>query len=45
MREKSDITSRRYIIEDDLTFRPTPRAAPDELAETAARLRQALARV
>jgi histidine triad (HIT) family protein len=44
MHEKTDITSRRYIVEDDLTFRPTPRAAPDELAETAARLRQALAR-
>lgn len=44
MHEKTDITSRRYIVEQQLTFRSTPRAGPQELAETAARLRQALAR-
>lgn len=44
MHEKTDITSRRYIVEDDLTFRCTPRASPNQLAETAAQLRQALAR-
>jgi histidine triad (HIT) family protein len=42
MHEKTDITSRRYIAEESLTFRCTPRASPSELAETAAHLRRAL---
>lgn len=42
MHEKTDITSRRYIVEEDLTFRSTPRAPPDELAATASELRKAL---
>mgnify|MGYP000483558511 CR=1 FL=1 len=41
--EGTDITSRRYIAEPDLTFRNTPRADDAELAETAARIRAALA--
>ena len=44
MHEKTDVTSRRYIVEEHLTFRPPPRAAPEELAATVARIRQALAR-
>jgi histidine triad (HIT) family protein len=43
MQEKTDITSRRYIAEDQLTFRSPPRASAAELAATAARLRTALA--
>ena len=43
MQEKTDITSRRYIAEDQLTFRSTPRASAAELAASAARLRAALA--
>lgn len=35
MVEGSDITSRRYIAEERLTFRNTPRATEDELAVTA----------
>jgi histidine triad (HIT) family protein len=41
MREKTDITSRRYIAEENLTFRSTPRASADELAAAAAKLRAA----
>jgi histidine triad (HIT) family protein len=41
--EPTDITSRRYIAEEQLTFRSTPRAPDDELAATAAALRAALA--
>jgi histidine triad (HIT) family protein len=41
--EPTDITSRRYIAEEHLTFRSTPRAPDDELAATAAALRAALA--
>jgi diadenosine tetraphosphate (Ap4A) HIT family hydrolase len=33
----TDITSRRYIVEDRITFRPTPRAPDEELAAVAAR--------
>lgn len=40
MHEKTDITSRRYIVERDLTFRPRPRASEAELAEVAERLRE-----
>lgn len=42
MHAKTDITSRLYIVEQSLTFRCTPRASPNELAETAAELRRAL---
>jgi len=43
MHEKTDITSRRYIVEDAVTFRSMPRADDGELAETAAGLRHVLA--
>jgi histidine triad (HIT) family protein len=42
MHEKTDITSRRYIAEETLTFRSTPRASADDLAAAAAQLRQAI---
>ena len=42
MAEKTDITSRRYIAEEVLTFRPLPRASDSDLASTAAKLRNAL---
>jgi histidine triad (HIT) family protein len=42
MHEKTDITSRRYIVEENLTFRSTPRASDEELAATARALRSAL---
>jgi histidine triad (HIT) family protein len=42
MVEGSDITSRRYIAEERLTFRNTPRATEDELAATAEVIRRAL---
>jgi histidine triad (HIT) family protein len=42
MHEKTDITSRLYIVEKDLTFRSTPRASREELAATAAKLSAAL---
>jgi histidine triad (HIT) family protein len=38
----SDITSRRYIAEEKITFRSTPRVADSELGETAFRIRAAL---
>ena len=41
MHEKTDITSRRYIAERDLTFRARPRASESELAEAAKRIRAA----
>ncbi len=37
-----DITSRRYIAEETVTSRPTPRVPDQELQETAARLRALL---
>ena len=40
----TDITSRRYIAEETLTFRPTPRAPDEELAQIAARIRAAASR-
>jgi histidine triad (HIT) family protein len=40
--EKTDITSRRYIAEEQLTFRDTPRAPERELRDTAALLMAAL---
>jgi histidine triad (HIT) family protein len=42
LHENTDITSRRYIAEDRLTFRPMPRASKDELSEEAQRLAQGL---
>ena len=42
MHEKTDLTSRHYIVERNLTFRETPRAPDSELRETAARLASAL---
>jgi len=43
MMETTDLTSRRYIAEEKLTFRLTPRAADDELASMAAVMRAELA--
>ena len=42
MHDKTDITSRRYIAEEALTFRSTPRADERELRDMAETLRQAL---
>jgi len=42
MHEKTDLTSRHYIVERKLTFRETPRAADSELRQTAARLASVL---
>ena len=42
MVEKTDLTSRRYIQEQTLTFRALPASPPDVLAETAAELRNTL---
>ncbi len=44
MHDKTDITSRRYIAEEKLTFRSTPRASDEELASCATALRAALER-
>jgi histidine triad (HIT) family protein len=41
--EETDITSRRYIVEDNVTFRGLPSPSDRELARTAADLRRALA--
>ena len=40
--EKTDITSRRYIVEEIVTFRGLPPASDEELARTACHLRDAL---
>lgn len=42
MHEPTDLTSRRYIAEERLTFRPTPRVAPEVLEPVGARLAAAL---
>ncbi|BCJ91041.1 histidine triad protein [Terrihabitans soli] len=42
MVEGTDITSRRYIAEEQLTFRPTPRVPDEELAKTAGTIRASL---
>jgi histidine triad (HIT) family protein len=42
MDKKTDITSRRYIAEETLTFRSVARAPSDELAAIAAQLRGGL---
>jgi histidine triad (HIT) family protein len=41
--EETDITSRRYIVEDNVTFRGLPSPGDRELARTASDLRRALA--
>jgi histidine triad (HIT) family protein len=38
LHEGTDITSRRYIVENQLTFRPLPRASQEALREEAQRL-------
>lgn len=38
----SDITSRRYIAEEEITFRPIPRPGEEELGQVAFILREAL---
>lgn len=43
MVEATDLTSRRYISEEKLTFRPLDMAPPDDLQKTAASLKAALA--
>ncbi|HEY6255350.1 MAG TPA: hypothetical protein VIY51_06100, partial [Xanthobacteraceae bacterium] len=40
--EPTDITSRRYIVEETVTFRPMPPASEEELVRTACDLRRAL---
>jgi histidine triad (HIT) family protein len=45
MQEKTDITSRRYIAEETLTFRSMPRASDADLAASATALRAALGRL
>lgn len=42
MHETTDLTSRRYIAEEELTFRPTPRAAPEDLRAAGEKLVAAL---
>ena len=42
MVEATDLTSRRYIAEEKLTFRPTEMVSPDELKQVAGKLRAAL---
>lgn len=42
LHEKSDITSKRYIVEDNLTFAPIPNVEPECLGQTALELRNAL---
>jgi histidine triad (HIT) family protein len=42
MHEKTDITSRRYIVEEAITFRDMPRASDSELVETASKLSSSL---
>jgi histidine triad (HIT) family protein len=41
--DKTDITSRRYIVEENLTFRSLPPANDEELARITSDLRRALA--
>ena len=42
MHEDTDLTSRRYIAEENLTFRTLPREEDSRLAETAEHLRSML---
>ena len=39
LHEKTDLTSRRYIAEEQLTFRDCPAATANELREVADKLR------
>ena len=43
MEKGDDVTSRRYIAEETVTYRPIPMPPPAELAATAAELRAAMA--
>ena len=45
MHEKTDITSRRYIAEEHVTFRDIPAAAASELSRTAEEIRDALVQI
>ena len=45
MVECDDVTSRRYIVEETVTYRPMPMPPPAEMADTAGQLRAALAKV
>src|SRR5262249_31152568 len=45
MHEQTDITSRRYIVEERLTFRAMPPASDSELAQTAIELRRVLTEI
>ena len=42
MHEKTDITSRRYIVEKELTFQCTAKAVPEELEPESKRLKDSL---
>ncbi|MFC0284246.1 HIT family protein [Camelimonas abortus] len=42
MQEPTDLTSRRYIVEENLTFRHPPRVGPEALETVGARLEGAL---
>lgn len=42
MHETTDVTSRRFIVEEKLTFRPPPRATPEELGVAAQKLKTVL---
>lgn len=42
MHEKTDVTSRRYVAERHLTFRPLPASSDEELSSNAILLRSAL---
>tara|TARA_R110002020_G_scaffold48634_4_gene138474 strand:- start:2171 stop:2632 length:462 start_codon:yes stop_codon:yes gene_type:complete len=44
MVEGDDVTSRRYIVEETVTYRPLPMPPPEDMADTAAQLRAALAK-
>lgn len=45
MVQGDDVTSRRYIVEETVTYRPIPTPPPADMAATAAQLRAALAKV
>ncbi|MBC7282827.1 HIT family protein [Hoeflea sp.] len=45
MVQGDDVTSRRYIVEQTVTYRPIPTPPPADMAATAAQLRAALAKV
>ncbi|MGL4286060.1 MAG: hypothetical protein ACRCVA_06950 [Phreatobacter sp.] len=43
MVQGDDITSRRYIVQDEVTYRDAPPATGDQLRAAAAAIRQAMA--